>query len=478
MGHPVRLSLLLDVAFCALLWGAGCASTYRPPEDLARTDEDLTTATPPMDLSGDAPGADLAAPIDMAAPTDLATPVDLAGPADLATTGDMAMAGDLATPDMAAPRDMATPDMASPDMATPDMASPPDLATPDLASPADLAAPSPHIVAVLVGDGAAALSSAAQRASLHRYRLDGTEVSGGGWPVSLPVAASGAQHAFTLNGTATSEGALSRSADGRYLVLAGYGAAPGTTGPNSGAISTSAAMTVHRVVARVNAAGQVDTSSAFNTAYDAANIRGATSIDGAQFWTCGSSGGVQLLAFGAVAAGTPILATPANTRVPLIIRTAGDQLYATAGSAGYTTLFTVGSGAPTVGGQSAGLLPGLPTTNASPYAFALLDRDANVAGLDTLYLADDKGVGIQKWRYSGATWTLAATFSAGFTTGTRGLVAVPSAASVTLIASSAEALPAPNTLMIVVDDGSPSPTARPLVTAPMNTQLRGVALAP
>ena len=40
--------------------------------------------------------------------------------------------------------------------------------------------------------------------------------------------------------------------------------------------------------------------------------------------------------------------------------------------------------------QAATSLPGMPTVDASPYGFALLDRSQAVAGVDTLYVADDR----------------------------------------------------------------------------------------
>ena len=54
---------------------------------------------------------------------------------------------------------------------------------------------------------------------------------------------------------------------------------------------------------------------------------------------------------------------------------------------------------------------GMPTSgNSSPYGFALWDRNPSVAGVDTLYVADDRtaanGGGIQKWSFNGTSWTL------------------------------------------------------------------------
>src|SRR5262249_21172704 len=109
-----------------------------------------------------------------------------------------------------------------------------------------------------------------------------------------------------------------------------------------------------------------------------------------------------------------------------------------------------------------------------------LDRDPMVAGLDTLYVADDRalasGGGIQKWTFNGITWSLANTFNSGLTTGVRGLTAVVTGANVTLIATTAAA--SPNGLVVVGDDGPRPPPATSTATAGVDTAFRGVALAP
>ena len=122
-----------------------------------------------------------------------------------------------------------------------------------------------------VGDGAAALSSAATAVFIEERRLDGTLVG----TVALPVAASGNNLPFANSGSATSEGSLALSADGHTLALAGYAAVPGTA-----SVASSAAATVNRVIARVDAQGNVDTSTALAAAFDANNVRGAVSADG------------------------------------------------------------------------------------------------------------------------------------------------------------------------------------------------------
>src|SRR5689334_10758602 len=80
------------------------------------------------------------------------------------------------------------------------------------------------IVVYRVGDGSAALGSAATAVFLDEYTPAGVLVQS----IALPTAVSGLNKRLVASGTATSEGLLTRSADGQYLILAGYDAALGT----------------------------------------------------------------------------------------------------------------------------------------------------------------------------------------------------------------------------------------------------------
>jgi len=335
------------------------------------------------------------------------------------------------------------------------------------------AAADSNVYVVRVGDGAAALSSAAAAVFLERRAADGSIV---GVPLALPTAAQpGGSVPFTLSGTASSEGALALSADGRSVSLAGYAVVPGTTSP-----ATSSAATVNRVVARIDAFGAIDTSTVMTTAFSGGNVRGAVFANNA-FWVSGGSGtgtgtgGVWYVLLGAFN-GTQVLNSPGNARTANIV---AGQLYGASGSAPFTNVFTIGTGLPTTA-DVATSLPGFPTSGASPYAFVLLDLNVAVAGVDTAYVADDRalasGGGIQKWTYDGMTWTEVHVFTNGLSTGVRGLAAEVQGANVVLYATTTEANA--NTLIRVVDDGSASATVSVIATAPTNTAFRGVALAP
>src|SRR5262245_14351096 len=77
-----------------------------------------------------------------------------------------------------------------------------------------------------VGDGSSTLNGNATAVFVDEYTTAGALVQS----IALPTVDSGSNQMLTASGNATSEGFLTRSVDGRYLVLPGYDAAPGTTG--------------------------------------------------------------------------------------------------------------------------------------------------------------------------------------------------------------------------------------------------------
>jgi hypothetical protein len=336
---------------------------------------------------------------------------------------------------------------------------------------AGVCAPSSFMV-VRVGDGTAALTNASTAVFLEQRQLDGTLI---GTPVALPIAVAGANQPLTLAGTSTSEGMLALSRDGHYVTLAGYAAAPGVTG-----IAATTATATNRIVGRISAAFAIDTSTRLDTAFSTGNPRAAASDDGTAFWVAGTGGagvgGMWTIALG-MTTGVQVLAAPNNCRTAGIF---GGQLYGSASSAPFVNVFSVGTGLPTSGGQTATSLNGMPTTaGPSSYGFVLFDRSPAVAGLDTLYVADDRAPtngGIQKWTFDGTTWTLAATFNTGLTSGVRGLAGLVTGANVTLLATTSQALP--NTVVQFVDDGSATPAATVLATVIANAVYRGIAFSP
>lgn len=337
-----------------------------------------------------------------------------------------------------------------------------------LAAPAGAATPpfTPgNLVVYRVGNGTAALTSAATPVALDEFTPGGALAG----TVQLPTTASGSQRALTASGTATSEGLLTRSTDGQYLVLTGYNAPEGLA-----SVKGTTASAVNRVVGRVAGDGTIDTTTALTDASSADNVRSAASIDGTSFWVTGAAGGVRYAPLGA-STSTQLSTTVTNLRQAAIFASPTNQLYVSTSSGTAVRVGTVGSGTPTTSGQTISNLPGVPTTG-SPYAFSLLDVDGNGA-IDALYIADDSAgtpAGqIQKYVLSGGTWVAKGAIAVS---SVRGLVASASAGVVTLYATNGSALlGATDTSGL---GGTFSGVAATLATAPANEAFRGVAFAP
>ena len=323
-----------------------------------------------------------------------------------------------------------------------------------------------NVVVYRAGDGASALSSNATAVFLDEYTPAGVLVQS----IALPTSVSGANRRLTASGTSTSEGFVSRSGNDQYLVFAGYDAAVGTAG-----ITGSSGGTTNRVIALVAANGSVNTSTALTDFASGGNPRSAYSLDGTNAWGVGSAGGVRYAAIGSTGTSTVVSTATTNLRV---VQVFGGQLYVSSQS-GATRLAAVDGGTPTTPGQPITNITGIPsgTLPASPYGYFFADLDAGVAGVDTLYIADDSaagsGGGIQKWCLVGGTWVTRGTIT--YATA-RGLAGSVTGTTVKLFATN-------GTNLATVTDStgynvSVSGSASVLATASSNTAFRGVAFAP
>ncbi|MBX3461607.1 MAG: hypothetical protein KF830_00410 [Planctomycetes bacterium] len=330
-----------------------------------------------------------------------------------------------------------------------------------------------NLVVLRVGDGAAALSSAATPAFLEEWDPTGsftTPVQ----TVAVPTAPAGLQFACTNSGTANSEGQLNLSANGLYLTWGGYDAAPGTL-----AVPQTANPPTARVIGRFDIlTGTIDTSTALTDAYGSlaaganANIRGVVSDDGNRFWTTSpvfstAGGGVRFVANLGDLTSTSIAA--GNMRFVSIFH--GD-LYVTQSSGSVQGVAKVGLGGLPTGPAAVSLLNGFPTlTGPSNY-------DMFWADPDTLYVANDQNqvgspAGIQKWVQSGGTWSLAYTLATPVLC--RAVTGYAQNGVTTLWATGSSGS---STQILTVVDTGPTSIATPLITAPANTAYRGIRFLP
>lgn len=328
-----------------------------------------------------------------------------------------------------------------------------------------------NLVVYRVGSGTGNLVNTGNPVYLDEYTPSGTLVQS----IELPTTNNGAQKQLIASGTATSEGILTRSPDGRYLLLTGYASSI----PSASSLSSTAATAVPRVIALVDADGNIDTATALTDFASANTPRSAVTADGTTIWIAGGSG-IHVTTLGAT---TSTQLASLNSRQVNIFT---DQLYLSSGSGTNTFrgVNTVGSGLPTMGSPTLTRLPGLTdTTNPSTYGFFFADLDAGVAGIDTLYVADDAAGALRKFSLVSGSWTANGVIGVD-ADDYRGLTGVVVGADVTLYATrkGGSSVTGGGELVSLTDssgyNGAFSGTPTLLKSASSNTAFRGVALTP
>lgn len=318
-----------------------------------------------------------------------------------------------------------------------------------------------NLIVVRSGDGAAALSSTAAALFLDEFDR---------FTAAQPLPIQSIAMPVTISGSASSEGYITQSADGNYLIGVGYAAPAGTA-----TVANTAATTYARIITRTSLSGTIDSSTQLSDTFSGSagtlgNIRSAASLDGNQFWTSGNglssaNRGVTYTTLGATT-GVQLSTSPTNCRVANLF---GDQIYVSTASSPFIGINAVGTGLPTTSGQTTTILSGFPAavTGSSHYDFYLADAQ-------TLYVADDRNTGpggIQKWTENAGTWTLQYTLAPAVNVGCRGLSGIRDLTGTTLYATTTQA--SANNLVSVLDLGAGSPFTT-LATAPTNTAFRGV----
>lgn len=318
-----------------------------------------------------------------------------------------------------------------------------------------------NLVVLQAGDGSSPLANTGNRIVLREFTPAGT--------AAFSVAITSTATPLILAGTASSEGMLSCSANGKYLVFAGYCTNP----PYASALNAATASTLNRGVGRVTAAGVYSRVAMSSSFFSTTNIRGASSDGLNNYWACGGNGGGSGTAYFGTTAATVLVqnATP-NTR--FVDTHNGNLLFSTASAT--PGIIRVGTGLPTTSGQAttqviscAGTGSGTP----SPYGFYF-------NATETLcYIADDRsfsnGGGVQKWSFTNGAWSFQYNLSVGGSAGARAVVVDFSGTLPRIYATTDET--SANRLVAISDGGAAS-TATTLVTAPANTAFRGLAFSP
>ncbi len=329
-----------------------------------------------------------------------------------------------------------------------------------------------NVVVYRVGDGVAALANTGNGVYLDEYATNGTLVQS----IPLPSAA-GDGNQLVASGTATSEGLLTLSSDGKLLIMTGYRPDPF---PYTASLAGTAGTAVNRVIGRVNSAGTLETMALADYA-TGNNPRSACATDGSSVWMCGGAGGVRYAAWNSATSLQITSNTVVNFRQLNVV---DDQLYvsSSSGSGGNTIpLGAVGTGVPTTADQALLALPGLPVLSGnSMYSYFFCDLSGTEPGVDTLYIADDTVDTIRKYCKVSGTWAQYGSVAAVDYRGLAGKVDGTDVALYTATGGSSAA--GGGTLAAVTDtsgyQGTLSGTLTTLATAGANTAYRGVAMAP
>lgn len=319
------------------------------------------------------------------------------------------------------------------------------------------------------------------------FAADGSNVTGNGEPVfideysrtgtllqsiPLPTVTSGLQRRFITSG-AQSEGMLNRSPDGKALTFLGYDAALGTT-----SLSNRSPTDVPRVLARIDGAGTVDTSTTIPDFEFRGNPQSAIATLGDSFVVASSMGALRTAYLGHN--GTdPYGSESVGLRH---VDDFGGKTYVSAASS--TSARGMIAEVSLLSGQLT-YLRGIPAPEltVTPHQFWMADLSTSVPGVDVLYFAEyhalDSLGGIRKFSLVGGTWLdngRIAPPALPVISNMLGVTGEASGGVVTLFATR------PGSLLTFVDssghNGSVSGTATLLANAPANTLFRGLDLAP
>ncbi len=267
-----------------------------------------------------------------------------------------------------------------------------------------------RLVVNRVGTGAASLGGTGTPIFLDEYQFNGTA----GTTLALPTATTGTVNQLTQSGSATSDGNISLSQDGRFVTVPGYDGTTGTSG--------IASADLNRVVASVDASANVQTivifgtvASGANSSYKANNMRSAATKDGSGYFMAGANAsgntdaGIRYISTNATpttaSTATAVSITQQNTRA---VKVFNNTLYMVSGSGSNVGVNTVGTAGtiPTNSGNAA-VLSASNANMGSPYSFIILDKSNAFAGPDVMYVVDDNASngGVYKFKYAGSSWT-------------------------------------------------------------------------
>lgn len=318
-----------------------------------------------------------------------------------------------------------------------------------------------NLVVMKIGDGVSTLTSTGNPIIFNEYNTSGVLT------YSVPVPSTGT-NALVIRGNATSEGYISLSADGNYIVFGAYMQAL----PSASVLNTSSASNINRGIGIINSVGSFSIGASSAAASIASgDIRGATATGNSHFWGSSSSQGLSY--YGSAAVPTNVENSKTNLRSTHIFN---NQLYISSqvqtGTPPDIGILSVGSGTPNVAAQTVSTV--INTGASSQPGQFYFNSSSSIC-----YIADARNSalgGVQKWVYSAGSWSLAYTLPTGTASiGAFGVVANFSGLNPLVYATTTEG--STNRLVAISDIGANS-TATTLATASANTIFRGLVFSP
>jgi hypothetical protein len=201
----------------------------------------------------------------------------------------------------------------------------------------------------------------------------------------------GSQAVLTGSGMNSHEGILTRSQNGKCLVLTGYNAPIDTFAVNNSSFT--------RGVAVVYGDGAISTATKISDGFQNGTVGGASSDNCTRFWVAGN-GGIRLANLKSTGFSIPIVTGPEVYRS---IRLQDFFAYVTVSNSTTQRVSSL-TGIPTSGLDTPTPFPGI-TMNNNIYDLALFDLSGDVSGVDTMYVANASD-GVQKFSLVAGTWIL------------------------------------------------------------------------
>jgi len=319
-----------------------------------------------------------------------------------------------------------------------------------------------NVAVIRVGDGAQGLTSHGNSMFLDQWAPDGTYLT------TMSIPDSGATSLVAIGPTVVPAGAntsvtgngLSRSANGRFLVLGGYN----TNLSYGGDLQTANAATIARGIGLIDDQAQYTLAIASSSTSSGNFWRGAAADGTNNYWGFARTSSTYY--FGFDASGLVVQTDWSNLRAMAIFN---GRLY----------------GASAVSGKNGVMrFTGLPMA-AEPVEVVIstasnFTSDFEVSPSETLiYIAESQaatsGGGIQRWQFDGATWSLAYTLNDNLPGGAYYVTADFSGATPVVYAVTTEA---DNNQLVRFSDTGAGATGTVIARAGANQNFRSLRLGP